>query len=94
MAPGPEPIQPLGDRLRRGGEMLIGQSGSPIPTYLFRTLAEQAETVVPHDYLAVGLEDAEQPGHLALSGLVRGAGHRARHRRPGPARPGTREPHR
>ncbi len=72
MAPGPEPIQPLAGRLRRVGEMLIGLSGSPVPTHLFQTLAEQAETVVPHDYLAVCLEDAEQRGYLvhSLSGLV------------------------
>lgn len=72
MAPGSEPIQPLGGRLRRVGEMLIGLSGSPVPTHLFQTLAEQAETVVPHDYLAVCLEDAEQQGYLvhSLSGLV------------------------
>ena len=72
MAPDPEPIQPLAGRLRRVGEMLIGLSGSPVPTHLFQTLAEQAETVVPHDYLAVCLEDAEQRGYLvhSLSGLV------------------------
>ena len=72
MAPGSEPIQPLGGRLRRVGEMLIGLSGSPVPTHLFQTLAEQAETMVPHDYLAVCLEDAEQRGYLvhSLSGLV------------------------
>src|SRR6266849_5583619 len=62
----------LAGRLRRVGEMLIGLSGSPVPTHLFQTLAEQAETVVPHDYLAVCLEDAERRGYLAhsLSGLV------------------------
>jgi PAS domain-containing protein len=72
MPPGSEPIQPLGGRLRRVGEMLIGLSGSPVPTHLFQTLAEQAETLVPHDYLAVCLEDAEQQGYLvhSLSGLV------------------------
>ncbi len=37
MAPGSEPIQPLGGRLRRVGEMLIGLSGSPVPTHLFQT---------------------------------------------------------
>jgi two-component system, OmpR family, phosphate regulon sensor histidine kinase PhoR len=67
MAPGSEPIQPLGGRLRRLGEMLIGLSGSPVPTHLFQTLAEQAATVVPHDYLAVCLEDAEQRGYLVHS---------------------------
>lgn len=61
----------LAGRLRRVGEMLIGLSGSPVPTHLFQTLAEQAQAVVPHDYLAVCLEDAEQQGYLvhSLSGL-------------------------
>ncbi len=61
----------LAGRLRRVGEMLIGLSGSPVPTHLFQTLAEQAQAVVPHDYLAVCLEDAEQQGYLVhtLSGL-------------------------
>src|SRR6185295_6124071 len=68
----PESPPNLAGRLRRVGEMLIGLSGSPVPTHLFQTLAEQAETVVPHDYLAVCLEDAEQRGYLvhSLSGLV------------------------
>jgi PAS domain S-box-containing protein len=57
----------LTGRLRRVGEVLIGLSGSPVPTHLFQTLAEQAETVVPHDYLAVCLEDAEQQGYLVHS---------------------------
>jgi two-component system phosphate regulon sensor histidine kinase PhoR len=71
MTPGSEPLYPLAGRLRRVGEMLIGLSGSPVPTHLFQTLAEQAQTLVPHDYLAVCLEDAEQQGYLvhSLSGL-------------------------
>jgi PAS domain S-box-containing protein len=61
----------LSGRLRRVGEMLIGLSGSPLPTHLFQTLAEQAQAVVPHDYLAVCLEDPEQRGYLvhSLGGL-------------------------
>jgi len=47
--------------------MLIGLSGSPVPTHLFQTLAEQAVTVMPHDYLAVCLEDADQQGYLVHS---------------------------
>ena len=49
-----------------------GLSGSPVPTHLFQTLAEQAQAVVPHDYLAVCLEDTEQQGYLvhSLSGLA------------------------
>jgi hypothetical protein len=45
MTAGSEPIYPLAGRLRRVGEMLIGLSGSPVPTHLFQTLAEQAETL-------------------------------------------------
>ena len=67
MAPDAESIESLAGRLRRVGEMLIGLSGSPVPTHLFQTLAEQADTVVPHDYLAVCLEDADQQGYLVHS---------------------------
>jgi PAS domain S-box-containing protein len=72
MAPDPLESPPnLAGRLRRVGEMLIGLSGSPVPTHLFQTLAEQAQAVVPHDYVAVCLEDADQQGYLvhSLSGL-------------------------
>jgi hypothetical protein len=44
-----EPPPSLAGRLRRVGEMLIGLSGSPLPTHLFQTLAEQAQAVVAHD---------------------------------------------
>ncbi|MEX2223432.1 MAG: ATP-binding protein [Candidatus Rokuibacteriota bacterium] len=73
---GDESPPTLAGRLRRVGEMLIGLSGSPLPTHLFQTLAEQAQAVVPHDYLAVCLEDAEQRGYLvhSLSGLPGVAG--------------------
>jgi PAS domain S-box-containing protein len=67
MASGAESIEPLAGRLRRVGEMLIGLSGSPVPTHLFQTLAEQAVTVMPHDYLAVCLEDVDQQGYLVHS---------------------------
>jgi two-component system, OmpR family, phosphate regulon sensor histidine kinase PhoR len=67
MAPGSEPSPTLAGRLRRVGEMLIGLAGSPVPTHLFQTLAEQADAVVPHDYLAVCLEDADQRGYLVHS---------------------------
>ena len=59
--------------------MLIGLSGSPLPTHVFQALAEQAETVVAHDYLAICLEDADQRGYLvhSLSGhLERAVGGR------------------
>ena len=68
----PESSPNLAGRLRRVGEMLIGLSGSPVPTHLFQTLAEQAQAVVPHDFLAVCLEDPEQRGYQvhSLSGLA------------------------
>src|SRR5712691_1239204 len=94
MAPEPPESPPsLAGRLRRVGEMLIGLSGSPVPTHLFQTLAEQAQAVVPHDYLAVCLEDAEQQGYLvhSLSGLpgeaVAGSSARTRDSRGGPSAP-------
>jgi PAS domain S-box-containing protein len=69
---GPEAAPPLAGRLRRAGEMLIGLSGSPLPTHVFQALAEQADTVVPHDYLAICLEDADRQGYLvhSLSGYL------------------------
>lgn len=57
----------LAGRLRRVGELLIGLSGSPLPTHLFQTLAEQAQAVLPHDYLALCLEDALEQGYLVHS---------------------------
>ena len=62
-----EPEEGFTGRLRRVGEVLIALSGSPVPTHLFQTLAEQAQAVVPHDYLAVCLEDADQQGYLVHS---------------------------
>jgi two-component system, OmpR family, phosphate regulon sensor histidine kinase PhoR len=63
----PESSSTLAGRLRRVGELLIGLSGSPLPTHLFQTLAEQAQGVVPHDYLALCLEDALEQGYLVHS---------------------------
>jgi PAS domain S-box-containing protein len=67
MPTGSEPPPSLAGRLRRVGEMLVGLAGSPVPTHLFQTLAEQADAVVPHDYLAVCLEDPDQRGYLVHS---------------------------
>jgi PAS domain S-box-containing protein len=60
----PESSSTLAGRLRRVGELLIGLSGSPLPTHLFQTLAEHAQGVVPHDFLALCLEDALEQGYL------------------------------
>jgi PAS domain S-box-containing protein len=70
-----EPARGLAGRLRRVGEVLIALSGSPVPTHLFQTLEEQTQAVVPHDYLAVCLEDVERRGYLvhSLSPLPGGA---------------------
>jgi PAS domain S-box-containing protein len=62
-----EPARGLAGRLRRVGEVLIALSGSPVPTHLFQTLEEQTQAVVPHDYLAVCLEDVERRGYLVHS---------------------------
>ena len=65
MAPDtPEAPPNLAGRLRRVGEILIGLSRSPIPTHFFQMLADEAPAVMPHDYLAVCLEDREKEGYL------------------------------
>lgn len=54
----------LADRLGRVSELLIALAGSPIPTHVFQTLADQAETAIGFDYLAVCLRDAESEAYL------------------------------
>jgi PAS domain S-box-containing protein len=63
------------ERLTRLGEILVELSRSPIPTHFFQTLGDEAGTVVPLDYLAVCLQDAEKRGYLvhSLSPLPAGA---------------------
>jgi PAS domain S-box-containing protein len=62
------------ERLARLSEILIELFRSPIPTHFFQVLADEAATVMPHDYLAVCLEDQEKGGYLvhALTGLEGG----------------------
>jgi two-component system phosphate regulon sensor histidine kinase PhoR len=55
------------ERLVRLNEILVELFRSPIPTHFFQTLADQASAAVPHDYLAVCLEDAEKGGYLVHS---------------------------
>ena len=43
----------LADRLTRLGELLVAMSGSPVPTHLFQTLADEAGGALPNDYVAV-----------------------------------------
>src|SRR5262249_11534112 len=54
----------LAERLTRLGELLVAMSGSPVPTHLFQTLADEAGGALPNDYVAVCLADAEQGGYL------------------------------
>ena len=54
----------LAERLGRVSELLIALAGSPIPTHVFQTLADQAETAIAFDYLAVCLRDAESEAYL------------------------------
>jgi len=57
----------LAERLTRLGELLVAMSGSPVPTHLFQTLADEAGGALPNDYVAVCLADAEQGGYLVHS---------------------------
>ena len=52
------------ERLTRLSEILIELSRSPIPTHFFQILGDEAGAVMPHDYLAVCLEDREKEGYL------------------------------
>jgi len=52
------------ERLTRLSEILIELLRSPIPTHLFQVLADESHAVVPHDFLAVCLEDADKGGYL------------------------------
>ena len=57
----------IAERLTRLGELLVVMSGSPVPTHLFQTLADESGGALPNDYLAVCLADAEQGGYLVHS---------------------------
>jgi two-component system phosphate regulon sensor histidine kinase PhoR len=57
----------LAERLTRLGELLVAMSGSPVPTHLFQTLADEAGGALPNDYVAVCLADTEQGGYLVHS---------------------------
>jgi two-component system, OmpR family, phosphate regulon sensor histidine kinase PhoR len=63
------------ERLTRLSEILIELFRSPIPTHFFQVLADQTAGVMPHDYLAVCLEDQDKGGYLvhSLTGLEGGA---------------------
>jgi two-component system, OmpR family, phosphate regulon sensor histidine kinase PhoR len=57
----------LAERLTRLGELLVVMSGSPVPTHLFQTLADESGGALPNDYVAVCLIDTEQNGYLVHS---------------------------
>jgi two-component system, OmpR family, phosphate regulon sensor histidine kinase PhoR len=57
----------LAERLTRLGELLVVMSGSPVPTHLFQTLADEAGGALPNEYVAVCLADGEQGGYLVHS---------------------------
>jgi len=57
----------LAERLTKLGELLVVMSGSPVPTHLFQTLADEAGGALPNDYVAVCLADGEQGGYLVHS---------------------------
>jgi two-component system, OmpR family, phosphate regulon sensor histidine kinase PhoR len=63
------------ERLIRVSEVLIELLRSPIPTHFFQVLADETTAVVPHDYLAVCLEDQDKGGYLVhtLTALEDGA---------------------
>jgi two-component system phosphate regulon sensor histidine kinase PhoR len=55
------------ERLTRVSEILIELFRSPIPTHFFQVLADETGAVIPHDYMAVCLQDAEKSGYLVHS---------------------------
>ena len=55
------------ERLTRLSEILVELVRSPIPTHFFQVLADEAGAVMPHDYLAVCLEDRDKGGYLVHS---------------------------
>jgi two-component system phosphate regulon sensor histidine kinase PhoR len=52
------------ERLTRLTEILIELFRSPIPTHFFQILADETAAIMPHDYLAVCLEDQDKGGYL------------------------------
>ena len=55
-------------------EFLVAIAGSPLPTHVFQSLADHAVDLMPHDYLAVCLPEADGEGYVvhALAGLGSG----------------------
>ena len=54
-------------RLTRLSEILIELVRSPLPTHFFQVLADEAAAVMPHDYLAVCLDDQDKGGYFVHS---------------------------
>jgi two-component system phosphate regulon sensor histidine kinase PhoR len=55
------------ERLTRVSEILIELFRSPIPTHFFQVLSDETGAVIPHDHLAVCLQDADKGGYLVHS---------------------------
>ena len=60
----------LDERLAVVCEFLVAIAGSPLPTHVFQSLADHAVDLVPHDYLAICLPEADDTGYVvhALAG--------------------------
>jgi two-component system phosphate regulon sensor histidine kinase PhoR len=54
----------LSERLAGVCDILIAISGSPLPTHVFQSLADNAASVMPCDYLAICLQDSEEAGYI------------------------------
>ena len=61
----------LAERLERLGQTLIAISGSPIPTHIFQTLAEQAPSAIACDYLAVCLKETDHQDCVVACDVLR-----------------------
>ncbi len=66
----------LNERLTQLGEILVALSANPIPSQQFQLLADYSNLVLPFDFLAICLVDADQRGYWihSLVGQPTGAG--------------------
>ena len=53
----------LEERLAVVCEFLVAIAGSPLPTHVFQSLADHAVDLVPHDYLAICLQEEDGAGY-------------------------------
>lgn len=64
----------LEERLAIVCEFLVAVAGSPLPTHVFQSLADHAVDLMPHDYLAVCLPEADGGGYVVHSLAGGGSG--------------------